>query len=157
MLTDYALAALCLTFAFVLWRKARQLGGRRVGLWIAAFHVTALAAAAGGTAHGFREPLGGNWALVWKLTVASIVASSVLLIAAGAGSALRPEAVDAAARSEGLKWLKRGVAVTLLALAVLVGRLSIHEHFNQNDLYHVIQMAGLYCLYRGASLLHAMR
>lgn len=57
MLTDYALAGLCLYFAAALWNGSRQPGGRRVVLWMAAFLVTALAALAGGTAHGFRLSL----------------------------------------------------------------------------------------------------
>ena len=33
---------------------------------------------------------------------------------------------------------------------------SLAEHFNHNDLYHVIQMVGLYCFYRGALALHEL-
>jgi hypothetical protein len=156
MLTDYALALVCLYFAAVLWGRARRVGGRRVGAWIAAFLVTALAALAGGTAHGFRMPLGERWDAVWRLTVWSIGAGSVLLIASGVRSVLRSQARDAKARSEGIRWLKSGIVVSLVALAALVAKVSIHEHFNQNDLYHVVQMGGLYCLYRGALLLHAL-
>ena len=154
MLTDYALAGLCLYFAAALWSGSRQAGGRRVVLWIAAFLVTALAAFAGGTAHGFRLSLGERWDSVWTITVWSIGASSVLLITTGVRSVLRSEARDARGRSEGIRWLKRGIVVSLIGLAVLVGKLSIHEHFNKNDLYHLIQMGGLYCLYRGAAHLH---
>ena len=154
MLTDYALAALCLYFAAALWSGSRQAGGRRVGLWIEAFLVTALAAFAGGTAHGFRLSLGDGWDSVWTITVWSIVASSVLLITAGVRSVLRSETRGARERSEGIRWLKRGIVVSLIGLAVLVAKLSIHEHFNKNDLYHLIQMGGLYCLYRGALRLH---
>lgn len=157
MLTDYALAALCLYFAITLWSSSRRAGARRVGLWVAAFVVTAIAALAGGSAHGFRVPLGESWDTVWAITVWSIAASSVLLIATGVRSVLRSEARGPSERSEGIRWLKRGVVVTLVGLAVLVAKLSIHEHFNQNDLYHVIQMVGLYCLFRGALLLHDLR
>lgn len=154
MLTDYALAALCLYFVAVLWSHARRRGGRRLGLWMAAFLVTALAAILGGTAHGFRIPLGEDWAVVWNLTVIGIAGSSALLIGAGVRSVLRSEAGSEVARRDGITWLKRGIFVSGVGLAVLVGKLSLHEHFNQNDLYHVIQMGGLYCLYRGARLLH---
>jgi MFS family permease len=152
MLTDYALALLCIFFAGSLQRRAE---GRRVGLWVAAFLATALAALAGGTAHGFRIPLGEWWALIWRITVIAIAAASALLVAAGTRSALRPQAQDDKAR-EGVLWLKRGIAVSLLGLAVLLGRLAPHPDFNYNDLYHVIQMGGLYCLYRGAVLLHGL-
>ncbi len=154
MLTDYALAALCLYFAAVLGRGSRQAGGRRVGLWMAAFLVTAFAAFAGGTAHGFRLSLGDRWDSVWAITVWSIVASSILLITAGVRSVLRSQARDATERSEGIRWLERGIVISLGGLAVLVAKLSLHEHFNQNDLFHLIQMGGLYCLYRGAMFLH---
>ena len=157
MLTDYALAALCLYFAAVLTGGSRRAGGRRVGLWIAAFLVTAVAALAGGTAHGFRGPLGERWDTVWMLTVWSIGASSVLLVTTGIRSVLRSETREATERSEGIRWLERGIVVTLVGLGVLIAKLSIHEHFNQNDLFHLIQMGGLYCLYRGALLLHGLR
>ncbi len=153
VLTDYALALLCAFFAFSLYRRS---GGPKTGLWVAAFSVTALAALAGGTAHGFRVPLGENWSTVWGVTVASIAASSGLLIAAGIRSVLRPDAKDQTARREGVRWLKRAIGVTLAGLAVLALKLAPHRSFNHNDLYHGIQMSGLYCLYRGAVLLHGL-
>jgi hypothetical protein len=156
MLTDYVLAVLCVVFAVTIWRSARRGGGRRIGVWVAAFVVTGLAAAFGGTAHGFRVPLGETWGLVWAVTVALIGVGSFLLVGAGVRSALRSEARGPTERTTGLRWLKRGVVVTLGALVILVGRVSLHEHFNHNDLYHVVQMAGLYCLYRGVQWLHAL-
>jgi hypothetical protein len=156
LLTDYALAILSFVLAGSLRRRSNDAGGRKVGLWTAGFYVTALAALAGGTAHGFRIPLGESWASVWRLTVLSIAASSVLLIAAGTRSALRPESTSENARTEGVSWLKRAIAVTLAGLAVLVWKLAPHRHFNHNDLYHLIQMAGLFFLYRGAVRLHGL-
>ncbi|MGH9334325.1 MAG: DUF6962 family protein, partial [Vicinamibacteria bacterium] len=156
LVTDYALAALCVGFACSLWKRSRAFGGRRVGPWVAAFLVTAFAALAGGTSHGFRIPLGESRRSVWNVTVASIAAGALLLIAAGVRSATRGEPKDEASRREGILWLERAIVVSLLGLAVLVGKLSIHPHFNQNDLYHVIQMVGLYGLYRGALLLHGL-
>jgi peptidoglycan/LPS O-acetylase OafA/YrhL len=152
MLTDYAITLACAFFAISLRRSPRS---RRSGLWVAAFSVTAFAALAGGTAHGFRGPLGENWGVVWRTTVASIAFASVLLIAAGIRSALRPEA-EGQARREGIRWLKRAIGVSLAGLAVLVLKLAPHPNFNHNDLYHVIQIAGLFCLYRGARSLHGL-
>jgi hypothetical protein len=153
MLTDYALTLLCGFFAFALLRRSQ---GHRICLWVTAFSVTGFAALAGGTAHGFRVPLGESWSLVWRITVASIVLGAALLIAAGVRSALRPETSDEGARRAGHLWLKRAIGVSLLGLAVLVFKLSPHPHFNHNDLYHLIQMGGLYCLYRGAIQLHGL-
>jgi hypothetical protein len=46
--------------------------------------------------------------------------------------------------------------VTLGGAAIVLGGRGLHQHFNHNDLYHVVQMAGLYCLYRGAVALHGL-
>jgi Family of unknown function (DUF6962) len=156
MVTDYLLALLCLGIVIALGRRSALRGGRRVGLWLLAFAVLALAAIAGGTAHGFRNPLGESWARVWRVTVWSIAAGSALLVAAGVRSVRRSQASSESARRRGISWLERAIAVSLLGLVVLVGRIAPHESFNQNDLYHVIQMVGLYCLYRGAALLHGL-
>jgi len=153
MLTDYAITVMCAVFAIRLYRCSE---GRSAGLWIAAFSVTAFAALAGGTAHGFRVPLGEDWSVVWRTTVVSIALGSALLVAAGIRSALRPQSGDERTRREGFLWLKRAIGVSLAGLAVLVLKLAPHRHFNHNDLYHVIQMGGLYCLYWGAVLLHGL-
>jgi hypothetical protein len=46
-----------------------------------------------------------------------------------------------------------GILVSFAAAIVQRSGLTLHRHFNHNDLYHVIQMIGLYYLYRGAMLL----
>ncbi len=51
------------------------------------------------------------------------------------------------------RWTAAGVAVSFAAAAVQQSGLALHRHFNHNDLYHVIQMGGLYLLYRGGLLL----
>ncbi len=43
-----------------------------------------------------------------------------------------------------------GVLISFAAAAVQASGFAIHQHFNHNDLYHVIQMLGIYCFYRGA-------
>lgn len=50
-------------------------------------------------------------------------------------------------------WLVGGVLLSFFAAAVQVSGVSLHRHFNHNDLYHVIQMGGMYLFYRGALLL----
>jgi hypothetical protein len=42
-----------------------------------------------------------------------------------------------------------GIAISLVAAAIQQGHLSPHEYFNHNDLYHVVQAAGLWVLYLG--------
>jgi hypothetical protein len=46
-----------------------------------------------------------------------------------------------------------GAAVTLAGGLALALRVSPHPQFNNNDLFHVVQMAGLWLFFRGALLL----
>lgn len=55
---------------------------------------------------------------------------------------------DAASR-----WILGGVAVSALAAAVQYFRIAPHEHFNHNDLYHLIQIAAMTLFFRGGKLL----
>jgi hypothetical protein len=50
-------------------------------------------------------------------------------------------------------WLVGGVLVSFLAAAIQVNEIALYHHFNHNDLYHVIQMGGMYLFYRGALVL----
>ena len=43
-----------------------------------------------------------------------------------------------------------GVLVSFLAAGVQASGFSLHKNFNYNDLYHVIQMVGIYFFFRGA-------
>ena len=56
-------------------------------------------------------------------------------------------------RAVSAPWLAGGVLVSFVAAAVQVSGVTIHQHFNHNDLYHMIQMGGMYLFYRGALLL----
>jgi len=47
-------------------------------------------------------------------------------------------------------WFVWGILVLAVGAMVQVGGVSLHEHFNHNDLYHVIQMLGFYLFFRGA-------
>lgn len=50
-------------------------------------------------------------------------------------------------------WIIAGVLVTFLAALLQQSGIALHPSFNHNDLYHVVQMAGMTLLYRGAALL----
>ena len=54
-------------------------------------------------------------------------------------------------------WLTAGVAVAIVAGLIQWAHLAPHVHFNHNDLFHVVQMASLYLLYRGGLLLRDMQ
>ncbi len=56
------------------------------------------------------------------------------------------------------KWngpIVAGVAVSIAGALVQASGFRLHEHFNHNDLYHVIQIAALVLLYRGAKRLQS--
>jgi hypothetical protein len=48
-----------------------------------------------------------------------------------------------------------GVAVSVAAGLVQASGFALHEHFNHNDLYHLIQIAGVVLLYQGAKRLQS--
>jgi hypothetical protein len=54
-------------------------------------------------------------------------------------------------------WITAGVAVAVVAGLIQWAHLAPHVHFNHNDLFHVVQMASLYLLYRGGLLLRDMQ
>lgn len=47
-------------------------------------------------------------------------------------------------------WILAGVAASVAAALVQAGGFAPHQHFNHNDLYHLIQIAAMVLLYRGA-------
>ena len=51
------------------------------------------------------------------------------------------------------EWIIGGVLVSFGAAGIQQSGIALHQHFNHNDIYHVVQMAGVYLLYRGARLL----
>jgi hypothetical protein len=50
------------------------------------------------------------------------------------------------------RWILAGAAVSVAGGLVQAGGLAPHPHFNHNDLFHVIQVAGVVLFYRGAVL-----
>ncbi len=147
MLTDYALAAASLYFAFLL---ARIMGPRnRVSawLWCAAFLASAVAALLGGTYHGFASHFDAS-ALrsIWNVAVFAMGLSSGCMVGGiHAAYVQREEAT--------VKWIASGVAVTLIGIIVQQTRFRSHLDFNHNDIYHILQIVAFYLLFRGACTL----
>jgi len=54
-------------------------------------------------------------------------------------------------------WIVAGVLVSFVAAGVQQSGFNLHENFNHNDLYHVIQLVALYLFYRGGLLLQDQR
>ena len=46
-----------------------------------------------------------------------------------------------------------GILISFVAAGVQMSGFSLHKHFNYNDIYHVIQMFGLYYMFKGAQVL----
>ena len=56
-------------------------------------------------------------------------------------------------RATSAPWIIAGIVISFIGAAIQQNEIALHQHFNHNDLYHVIQMVGLYLLYRGGLLL----
>ena len=81
MLTDYALAAVSLLFAVLLFRVNRRQRQISVWLWISALSITAAAAIVGGAYHGFTFYLSEATArMLWKATVYLIGLGSLFML-----------------------------------------------------------------------------
>ncbi len=152
-LTDYAMAIESVILAVSLRRAiiaADRQPAPAARLYLAGFIMAAWASFAGGTSHGFRPQMGEwVWGHVWSFTVFAIVTAFVLLIAGGVRSAMSPMVVNPERRRSGRRWLLVGFGATAVGLTLMVQKVSFHQHFNHNDLYHVVQMVGLYGVYRG--------
>ena len=61
-------------------------------------------------------------------------------------------AVHLVRRGPATPWVLGSIVASVLAALVQMSRLTLHEHFNHNDLYHVIQLVALWLLYRGGKL-----
>ena len=178
-LTDYALAALSASLALRLLRSREK----SVRLWAAAFVALAVGAFLGGTWHGYlqsdllwkatvlcvgvasfcmvagtaRATLPGNVLQLLAAIKLALYSGWMLLhddfiyVVIDSGTAFAVVAALHLWRFNG--WILAGVAVSVLAAAVQASGIALHRHFNHNDLYHVVQMAAMVLLYRGARLL----
>ena len=147
MLTDYALAAVSFVFAYIMGCNIGPRTRVSAWLWCAAFVASGSAAALGGTYHGFTkyvEP--GTLRTLWSLTTYSMGASTALMAAGVHSAHIRPE-------DGTIRWLVSGILVTLVGIVVQQTGVRRGQNFNHNDAYHLIQIVGLYCLYRSARTL----
>ena len=68
-------------------------------------------------------------------------------VVADTASALLIVAILHAWRFNG--WILSGVAVSVLAGLAQASGFALHQRFNHNDLYHVLQIAAMFLFYRG--------
>ena len=50
-------------------------------------------------------------------------------------------------------YIAAGILVSIAAAAVQQSGIRLHQHFNHNDLMHVVQMGGVWLLYKGGARL----
>ncbi len=89
------------------------------------------------------------WMLVHEeyryVVLDTAIAMAVLLHLHGWSAATR--------RDEPSYWVLAGIGVSAAAAVVQLHGISLHEHLNHNDLYHLIQLAGMVLFFRGGKLL----
>ena len=56
-------------------------------------------------------------------------------------------------RDEASYWVLAGIGASAAAAAVQFYGVSLHEYLNHNDLYHLIQLAGMALFFRGGKLM----
>jgi len=145
MITDYLLALACAIFAVQTLRSGNS--HQAIPLWFMAFMTGSLAAILGGTFHGFKVQLAARGKGIWEFTLILIGACAAFMIAGAIASSVGRG--DLAY----VKWIRRGLIVSAAGFVIQKLGWDIHSHFNHNDLYHVIQIAGFWCLYRGVCLM----
>jgi hypothetical protein len=182
VITDYILGAAAAWASIRLFGSAQ----RAQRLWALAFAALALGAFLGGTWHGFfRDPLlwkatllcvgvasfgmvAGSGLSVGSKLLAILAALKLVLftgwmlfhdkfiyVVVDTGIALLAVAAIHLWRWNGA--MLAGVALSVSAGLVQASSLRLHEHFNHNDLYHVIQTVAVVLLYRGARRLSERR
>ena len=146
MLTDFALGAASLAFAYLLSRVMGPRNRVSTWLWCAAFITSAIAALCGATYHGFKLYFDARtMRAFWNVIVYSMGASTGLMVAGCHTADLKSGGF--------VKWLAAGIAVTLLGMIVQASQFRHNADFNHNDAYHVIQIFGLYLFFQAASRL----
>jgi hypothetical protein len=142
MLTDYTLAAVSLGFAAAIRRAIGPRNRVSAWLWCAAFIASAFAAALGGTYHGFAAHFDADTlGALWNVTMFAMGACGAFIVAGVHAASFRWS-------DETVRWLVYGVAVTVLGGAVQQAGFPRSANFNHNDAFHLIQIVGLYFLFR---------
>ena len=58
-------------------------------------------------------------------------------------------------QSSAAGWIVGGILLSFVGAAIQQSGLSLYQHFNHNDLFHIVQMGAFYLLYRGGNALCA--
>jgi hypothetical protein len=144
-LTDFALGTASLAFAYLL---SRTLGPRNVvsrWIWCAGFITSGIAALLGATYHGFKPYFdAGTDRTFWSVIMYMMGASAGLMLAACHAADVRKDPVS-------MKRVLSGIGVSLAGALIQSTGFRHEADFNHNDVYHVIQILGLYLLFKAAA------
>ena len=142
MLTDYALGAVNLFFAIFIFARLHSKNKVTGFLLLQGFLAQAISGFVGGTFHGFAlEFTASTLHGLWDLTMLSI----------GATLGFLASAIHAAdVHRENGKWIVAAVALGLAGLGIQISGYRMHQPFNHNDIFHVIQIGAMYLFFRGA-------
>jgi uncharacterized protein DUF6962 len=145
MLTDYALGAVNLFFTISILTKLHSRNKVSGLLLLLGFLSQTIAGFAGGTYHGFAaEVAPQTLRSIWNLTVLSI----------GGSVAFLASAIHAAdVHKESGNWIVAAIAIGVAGLGIQFTGFRAHQDFNHNDIFHVIQIAAMFLLFRGVSRL----
>lgn len=135
-------------------------------LWRATLHVITLGSAAMLAAAVLVSPSGSLRAAGLSVVAVKLLAVTALL---ARRPEFRPALVDhgialvavlalqlvawAGQGAASAPWIIAGIAVSAVAGTIQALGIAPHPRFNHNDLYHVVQIAALWLLYRGGLLL----
>ena len=145
MATDYVLAAACI--AFGIWASRRDRVHRAMALWALTFFAGAASAALGGTHHGLGLSLGTADKALWEITLLVIGGTGAFMLCAAIVSSLKDKTQPY------VRWMIAGLTISVAAIVVQRIGWDLHRYFKHNDVYHVVQLAGFWCLFEGARLL----
>jgi Family of unknown function (DUF6962) len=141
LITDYLLSIVVFALGVSLFRARARTSGKSTLLWSIGFLTAAAAAAVGGTYHGFAYYFSAPiHRALWSVIVG--------LIGVSVGFAASALLVQSEVTNSQKRWLQAGILLTLVGLAVQLGKLSPGANFNHNDLYHCIQTVAFCLLFR---------
>jgi hypothetical protein len=140
--TDYALAAAGVACTVSLLRFLSADNRVSGWFWCGAFLASAVAGIAGGTWHGFPAVNPDTRDLLWSVAMSGIGAAIAFVFAA-------IHAADVRLGDGTVKWLIWAIGFTAAGVAIEITSLPVRS-VNENDVYHVLQIAALWCLYRCA-------
>lgn len=174
VLTDYALAAVAIFLGLKLVEKSRfwslafgalglgaLLGGTWHGFWPSDFLWKATTLSVGVTSFGMIVASAAALT-AGKLRIGLTAFAAVKLLAYAAWMLYHDDFIWVVADTVSAlgivaalhlwkwnPWVLAGVGLSVLGGVAQASGLALHERFNHNDLYHVLQTAAMFLLYRG--------